>query len=460
MVTKIEAMYYKSPLWIQNVLVTLAGYHLYWKRYTGIYRNILSEVREARAWTSAERDAYQTEQMHNMLRHCESNVPYYQNLFSEYGYKSNQFTNLSDLRKLPLLDKETVRKSPHLFISEKHKPHLIQHTSGTTGSPLRLAVDERTYKMAMALLVEHEEFHGVPFRSKRATFAGRIIQKVENLSPPFARTNLAENQRLYSSYHLNEKTFPHYREDLDKFSPTEIIGYPSAISDLANLYLATNNSPNFRPKAIITNSETLLPSQRMAIEKVFKCKVRDYYGTAEYIIFAGQDQKGIYRVNPTLGVAEVIRSKVLPNEQELVCSTLTNYSMPLIRYCIGDTATPFSDASTNTIRTDSIRHFDGRLDDYLITPEGQRVGRIGDIVSGVFGAWETQVIQDQLDHCIVRVAIKKDCKIFEEKKLVDNLRQRLGNRMRITVDRVSRIEKGANGKFKTVISLINKETIK
>src|SRR5690554_6906072 len=336
MASKTETLYFASPVWLQNVMVSAVGYKLYRKRYTGIYHELRELVRASREWGAEQREAYQAEQLHELIRYCRLNIPYYQKLFAEYGLSDQDFTQVSDITKLPILDKQTVRERGHEFRPPHGKPYMVQHTSGSTGTPLALHVNERTYKLAMALLVDHEEYHGVPFGARRATFAGRMIQRQENLIPPFSRLNRAENQRLYSAYHLNEQTFPYYKKDLDRFQAKEIIGYPSAISDLSCHYQRSGRQPDFQPKAIVTNSETLLDWQRASIETTFQCSIADYYGTAEYILFAGQDRTGYYQVNPVIGITEVIPIGSSANIGEIVATTLTNTGMPLLRYVIGD----------------------------------------------------------------------------------------------------------------------------
>jgi phenylacetate-CoA ligase len=224
---------------------------------------------------------------------------------------------------------------------------MLQHTSGSTGTPLALEVDEYTYKLAMALLVDHEEAHGVPFGAPRATFAGRMVQPANKLTPPFARYNRAENQMLFSSYHLNSDTFKWYANELERFSPWELIGYPSAISDLASYYLNSGTKVRYFPKAVITNSETLLEWQKENIERAFNCRVYDYYGTAEYVLFAGQEAVGQYRLNPVIGITEVLNDDGQPaSEGRLIATTLTNRAMPLLRYEIGDSGLAVSETMT------------------------------------------------------------------------------------------------------------------
>lgn len=448
---RIESLYYSSPVWLQNMLVSALGYRLYVKRYTGRYHQIRALLSEARHWNASQRLAHQNERLYEMVRFCKQNVPYYQKLFAEHGLRDQDITHIDDLHKIPVLDKDTLRKDQGNFRAVGSKPYILQNTSGSTGTPLTLAVDETTYKMAMALVVDHEEFHGVPFGARRATFAGRMVQRSDDLSPPFWRFNRAENQRLYSSYHLNRDTFPFYQKDLDSFAPLELIGYPSAISDIAGYYELTETRPKFRPKAIITNSETLLSWQRERIENVFQCPVRDYYGTAEYVVFAGQDREGLYQVNPTLGITEVLTGKSNSLQGDIVATSLTNRCMPLLRYRIGDSATLVAEEDSDLPVQTVIAGINGRVDDYIETPDGRKIGRIDHIFKGLSGIKEAQVIQAKLDSCIVKIVPQTSLLSPIIKIVTANLKQRTFPEMHVQVEFVDEIPKGPNGKFRSVV---------
>lgn len=450
MTSRAEALYFASPVWLQNVLVSAMGYKLYRRRYTGMYHELRELVRESREWSEAKKTDYQSERLHEMVKHCRHHIPYYQKLFAEHGIHENQITSLNDLQKIPTLDKQTVQQRANEFRDPRQKPYMIQHTSGSTGTPLALQVNELTYKLAMALLVDHEEYHGVPFGARRATFAGRMIQRQENLIPPFSRLNRAENQRLYSAYHLNEQTFPYYKKDLDRFQAKEIIGYPSAISDLSCHYQRSGRQPDFQPKAIVTNSETLLDWQRASIETTFQCSIADYYGTAEYILFAGQDRTGYYQVNPVIGITEVIPIGSSANIGEIVATTLTNTGMPLLRYVIGDSTALCSQQQEGQVIARYLKSITGRIDDFIETPDGRHLGRIDHIFKGIEGIKEAQVVQDDLKHCTVNIVLASQSTKINETLLQKNFAARTGPLMNITIKTLTRIPRGANGKFKSV----------
>lgn len=453
MTSKAEAVYMASPVWLQNLLVSGMGYKLYRKRYTGLYHRLRQQIEMSRNWSTAERDAWQSQELHNMVRHCRQHIPFYQKLFADHGLHENDVTSLSDLSKIPLLDKQTVRERAPEFRSLQEKPWMTQHTSGSTGTPLALQVNEHTYKLAMALLVDHEERHGIRFGARRATFAGRMVQKPENMRPPFARYNRAENQRLYSAYHLNEQTFPWYRRDLQRFQPQELIGYPSAISDLASYYQNNDSEPGFRPRAVITNSETLLAWQREKIETTFGCPVFDYYGTAEYLLFAGQDNTGFYHASPLPGITEICTTQDHPDSGPILATTLTNTQMPLLRYQIGDTATLDAPRGPGEHTIDTLKDIEGRIDDYIETPDGRRIGRMDHIFKGIRGIREGQIVQDELSRCTARIVLQPGASEFEESVIRSNFVSRAGESMSLSVEIWPQIPRNANGKFKSVISL-------
>lgn len=449
-----EKFYFASPVWLQNILVSLYGYKLYRKRYTGIFNTIIQSVRDSRSWNKDQINAYQSERLFSMVKHCRANIPYYQKLFADYGYHEHSFTDLKSLKRLPILDKQTLQSNIQLFRYSGKKAYMTQNTSGSTGTPLSLDLDEYTYKLAMALVVEHEEYHGVPFGTRRATFAGRMIQNSDDLNPPYARMNSAENQLIFSSYHLNADTFNWYYNRLNKFSPLEIIGYPSAIADLATHYQIAKVKPLFRPKAIITNSETLLSWQRQIIEEVFECKVFDYYGTAEYLIFAGQDEEGKYRLNPLIGITELNSSQSSDKQGRLIATSLTNYQMPLLRYDLRDTANATHDDAENS----SISYLEeifGRVDDYIETPDGRKIGRIDHIFKGVFGIKEAQVVQDSLNKCTINIVPRDSLSSVDTDQLKRNLISRTCSEMQVVIQEKGNITRGANGKFKSVVNRLN-----
>tara|TARA_R110000823_G_scaffold32383_2_gene91330 strand:+ start:4069 stop:5412 length:1344 start_codon:yes stop_codon:yes gene_type:complete len=441
-----ERIYYSSSPRLQNFLVSLAGRMQFSRRYRQLNDKLI-EISEVNALSEREKSQYQSEKIESMVRYCGQNIPFYQKLFADHGINYTQISCKDDLKKLPVLTKREVIENVDSLVNPAAKNFITQKTSGTTGTPFTIHMDSNTYQLAMALLVAHEINHGVAFGTRRATFAGRLIKNYSDNTPPFYRFNKSENQAIFSTYHLSTNNLGHYDSELGAFRPEELIGYPSAIYNLATLYFESNKRPSFKPKIIVTNSETLFSWQRKLIERVFGCTIYDYYGTAEYILFAGQDNNLSYFINPILGVHEIVDGQGLAsNSGRILGTSLTNTVMPLLRYEIGDTAEALGDFS--------VKVFTGRVDDQIHTPDGRRIGRTGEIFGFFDNIKEAQIIQYRVDYCEILIVRLSEADDVSKKGILEKLRNKFGNDMHFEIKFVENIEKSSNGKFKAVKSNI------
>lgn len=456
-----EKIYYRSPMWLRSWLVSAYGYKQYLRRYGGDVNARVKEITSRKALSRENIEAIQVSEFKRIFKYSIENVPYYRKHYTKYAEMVAQAKDLSFLTKLPILTKEIIRCNYVDFLSEVEKPFAIQATSGSTGSSMKFALNKKTYQLAMALLIEHEKRHGVEFRSKRATFNGRMLKKVEDILPPYWVFNKAENQMLFSSYHLSNTTFSDYRSSLENFSPEEIIGYPSVIYELARLYRDNNIIPNLELKCIVTNSETLIDWQRRVIEDVFNTRIYDYYGSVEYVLFASQCEKGSYHIDPTIGMVELIGNDKLEKgvEAEVIATTLTNTAMPLIRYSIGDTAVPLDGYCECNRSTQCLHRITGRLDDTLVATDGRHIGRTGEVFGYFSNIKEAQIIQHEIEWCELIISKIDSVKPIDEIGIISKIREKLGGDMKVSIKIVPEIPKGANGKFRTVLNKINDKNI-
>ena len=94
------------------------------------------------------------------------------------------------------------------------------------------------------------------------------------------------------------------------------------------------------------------------------------------------------------------------------------------------------------------------MDDCIITPDGRRVGRLDPIFKAVQGIHEARIVQDETDHLRVEVVPRQEVSAEERSTLVDELRRRVGPRMRITIVTVDAIPRTPRGKLRTVVNLV------
>ncbi|MBW1887514.1 MAG: phenylacetate--CoA ligase family protein, partial [Deltaproteobacteria bacterium] len=102
----------------------------------GIYK--LRRTLERTQWLPSEDlRAYQEHRLAVTINQAYSHVPYYRKLFNKLGLKPSDIRGMDDLKKLPLLTKDTVRTSGLSLIADNaERYHPISYrTSGTTGAP-------------------------------------------------------------------------------------------------------------------------------------------------------------------------------------------------------------------------------------------------------------------------------------------------------------------------------------
>jgi len=454
-----EKLYFASPVWFQNLMVSVYGVTLQDKRYGQPHDRFLAELESHELSDKKRVDEIQWQMFHAILTHALATVPFYRELAQQQNLTPNDFRNFQDIAKLPVVDKEMIRRNPKHFCSTPvlDQGAFILHTSGTTGTALAIYVDKESRRRHYAFWTRLRHWFGVRPGMKRATIFGRIICRADSSKPPFWRYDAIGRNMLMSSYHLSSANLPAYAAKLAAYQPAEIIGYASSVFLLAK-YLAANPGHGIAPKVVFTTADKLQPHFRPIIQQAFGCPVIDQYGCAEMATFVSQREKGEYFVHPEHGFLEVLGTDdrpVGPGETgEAVCTGFINRAMPLLRYRLGDRITLTDRPAGSDNRVPVFAEIEGRRDDILYSPNGRPLGRFSPIWKVVEGIYETQVIQKSLSALDINIVVDPEFRADPEREstLEAEIRKRTGSEMVIKFHYVDTIPKNSNGKFKTVVS--------
>lgn len=457
-----DTLYAASPLWIQNILVSAYGYTLRRRRYGRHYRRMLANLEESQYWPAGRLEHLQTESLRKLVVHCLLNVPYYQDAWRSLKQVDlNCASSQQILESIPILDKNVIRDHPEALMVRNRPVGRLTYinTSGTTGTPLRIAITNTALQHNYAFFTRYLHWAGVDRGMRCATFAGRILVPENQKAPPFWRSNWFNRNVLYSSYHLSGLNIPHYIAALERQQPEFIDSYPSAIFEIAHFILRNGINHRIRPRAIITSSETLLESQRNYIEQAFGCRVFDHFGSAEMAVFITQCERGQYHANPEYGILEILDKNgrpVQPGETgEFVCTGFLNAAMPLVRYRIGDSGSWSENSCPCGRAFPVIRELTGRTDDLIVTADGRKIGRLDPIFKGFSGIKATQIVQESLTNIVIKMVTdpRADRTMLAEKVKTELLR-RIGGNIRVDVVHVDAIPLTGAGKFRAVISKV------
>jgi phenylacetate-CoA ligase len=454
-----KSIYRHLPPRFRNLAATCYAIGTYRTRHGPYFHAYFARLKQNERLADEELRKIQLRKLRILLDHAYTSVPYYRSLFRERGLNPDDIVSLEDLSRLPLLNKETVRKNHDDLLAEDvgRARLLCVHTSGTTGKPLDLYQTRELFQKEYAFWWFHRSWAGIGLGDRTATLAGHPIAPVEQEKPPFWVRNYREDQMIFSSYHMSQQNLGSYCQALEGFQPKLIHGYPSSIY-LVALHLNDNRIETVRPKAVFTSSETIFEYQRTEIERAFGCKVFCYYGNAERAGYIGECEEGNQHALPEHSIVEFLgddEEPVGPGQPgRLVCTNIDNQAMPLIRYVTDDVAVPLpADQKCPCGRGGRlVESVVGRVEDYVVTPEGRHVGRLDHIFKGARNVKEAQIFQPSRERIIVRIVRDAAFGSEDETALIRNARERLGNTIEISFDYVPGIERTNTGKFRFIVS--------
>ena len=183
-------------------------------------------------------------------------------------------------------------------------------------------------------------------------------------------------------------------------------------------------------------------------------KVIEHYGFSENAAAASMCEQGHYHEDFELGHLElsntIASSKGMTGN--LVATGFQNLGMPFIRYEIGDVAT-FSNDSCGCGRSSRVlTDIEGRVEDYILTPEGTKIMRLDYIFKGTHSIKECQVVQKKDGTLLLRIVRRNNYSTKVEQDILEVIRTMISPSIPVRFEYVDEIERTKSGKFKAVIS--------
>ncbi|MDP3910737.1 MAG: AMP-binding protein [Gemmatimonadales bacterium] len=445
------SLYHRLPAPLRSAAASLRGWYLNRWRYSAYTESLIEETLSRDQWSAEQWTRWREERLQSVLQRAVTKVPYYRDHW-EKRRRLGDRASWELLENWPVLEKDAVRADPHAFLADDcdARNMFCEHTSGTTGTPLRVWRSRATVAQLYGVVDARTwRWDRVPAGTRWARIGGQLVAPLRQRRPPFWVWNLAMRQLYMSSYHLAPDLIPHYLDALVQYRIRCLSGYPSALHALAERALRLGRR-DLQMTAIYTNAEPLYDEQRRTIAAAFQCPVRQTYGMAETVAAASECPAGRLHQWPEFGAVEHI------GDGELVCTGLLNPDMPLIRYRVGDRgrtdpvgAEPC--ACGRTLPTLGI--LEGRTNDVLVTSDGRQVVWINPVFYGM-PTRESQIEQEQLQQLCVRVAPAPGFTDTHEQTIVARLRERMGD-VTVRVERVDVVPRSANGKVRAVISSLS-----
>jgi phenylacetate-CoA ligase len=337
----------------------------------------------------------------------------------------------------------------------------VGQTDGTTGYPLRLVLDKRRVIFDRALVHRHWAWAGYRPGDRVVMLREFTLVAPETRSGIYWRRDWVDNRVYLSGFHLSPTSMPLYVRKLQQWQPQFIAAYPSSLFTLARFM--ERQGVRLPVRAVFTSSEVLTATERRIIEQQFGGRVWDRYGTGERLVVGQQCEQGAYHQNVEFGLLQVDAPRGQPAPTgargELIHTTLSNLSMPLIRYASEDMGYLVDGRCACGRGLPLMGTVDGRKDDVIVTADGRLMPRAGlDLFEeehAITAVERCQLVQERPGEIVLRVVPRAGFSPSAQAALVAHLRKQIGESTRIQVDVLETLPRSPTGKERLVVSKLN-----
>jgi phenylacetate-CoA ligase len=405
--------------------------------------------------------ARQWQQVRSMLQHAWATVPYYRQRLAQVDLTPEDIRDLDDYVLVPVLTKTDIREQGWGLVAEPYRRAVLhrKETSGSTGVPLEIFVDEDSQQWKRACTLRADEWSGWRFGERVARLWG---------GPPHLkhgwrgrlRNALLERAVWLDTLHLDERALADFARRLRRRPPSLVFGHAHSVYLFAE-YLRQAGGPRIQPHGIITTAMVLHDWQRRVIEDVFQCKATNRYGCEEVSLIACEceQHRGLH-ISADSVYVEVLRDgrPALPGEPgSVVVTDLTNRAMPLIRYQVGDVAVLADRRCPCGRGLPLLEQLDGREADYVTTPSGELISGISltdHFACRVPGVVQLQIIQETLHEFRFRIVRGPGFGPHSLERMQALAAERFGPEAVFECEYVERIPQEPSGKYRFCISRV------
>lgn len=412
-----------------------------------IIRREIREVDRLYEMSEDERYEYENKFFINLFKTAITKSPFYRKVYSEAGITEDDIRSIDDIYKLPIINKSMIRNCSETLLTQSKFGLKLSHTSGTTGEPLTIYINWRTSKLARAYHYCYYKRNGFILGKDRHVSIRGFLQKND------IKLKLHISNTLYlSSYNIKNDTALCYYNEILKFRPKAISGYPNSLYNLALLFKELGLSLNI--DLCFTSSETLYDYQRSLIAEIFGCEIFDIYGNSEHACFLYEsDRHNGYIKAPGSGILEF-------RENGIVTTSFLNFSWPLIRYQMNDVMKPNGNRSlTSYNQRIVVESLYGRTSECITLKDGARLGAAG--ISFIFKYSNnikiTQLIQDENGFININIVPDDGFSEYDILMIKKPIYERLGlkdNDFRINIITKEQIIYTNRNKFSLIISYL------
>jgi phenylacetate-CoA ligase len=413
-------------------------------------RELISVHRVGRMPASELREL-QNGKLRALVRHACQNVPYYRSLFDTAGLSPAAVRDINDLQHVPITSKADLKRAGLSAIIDRRvdpSSRKSWRTSGTTGDQFDLYGSNG--ELAIRAMVTFRAYRTIGFGpGDRLCHLGPGLPRLNWWIVPY------RNKSISALRPMNEQI-----RELRAARPTILRVWPTAFRALLH-QVDYRLSDIARPRALITSAEVFDPSLRRRVKADLPdIEIFNFWAAMEFGEIACEcpAHEGLH-VQADQVILEILRGDGQPcaagQPGSAVITALCNYTMPLIRYRLGDICTAISGTCSCGSVFPLISAPQGRHEDVIRLPSGQLRSALGlgTVVDGFDEVDQYRFIQESRDHLVVKLVLFNDVGEEAVARFRAGLMDYLGEPIRVDIDIVDSITQDRY-KFRKFISKV------
>lgn len=440
-------------------------YIIYLRHNSYTYYNFLNKNQ----WNTLNQNyKIQSKLLYSLVDYASKEIPYYARVVKERKLTYSEDSIREDLTKFPILTKDIIRTEfDNMYkISSKNKAYL-NFSGGSTGEPIKLYQDMEFKSKMLIIKRLQKEWSGWNVGDVVIRLWGSekdILNKRKSLFHLFF--DWINSTYILNSFCMSETEMGEYVGFINKRKPKLIIAYANSINELSS-FIIRNNLKVYSPSAIISSAGILYSSFRDNITKAFNCEVFDRYGSRELGDIACECEKHVGKhICSFIYYVEILDDKLNPCKDGgvggIYLTLLSNYTMPLIRYKIGDMGSIFKDKKCACGRGfPFLDKLVGRDTDVFVTKDkkiipGELFIHFIGVVYNNGSIRKFQVIQEEFLRMTVKIVLNDKFPMGPTKDKINNLiKKYFGDSCLITWEFVEDILPSKSGKYRYTIRLFD-----
>ena len=386
-----------------------------------------------------------------LVNYSYSHVLYYRNLFKRLGILPEDIKTREDYEKLPILTKRDITMNRANLLSDEYNMKGLRETAsgGSTGTPVTFFANKSHMEYGLASAYQFWKHAGLGFGERCVVLWGEVIDAplVPRLWVSFSRW--LQRRYHFNVFEMNDEVFEKWDKRIRNLKPKALAGYHTALAAFADFYRRKNlHPPTF--SLIISQSEKV--THRELIEEVFNCRMFDFYGSRETPGLACECSNGLMHQAADICYMEFVSRGHFNDAFSIVITPLTLFSMPLLRYEIGDLGAPEQKECRCGSSLPVMKLMYGRLLDTMEISSKKIHTSIFPHLLKDFPVSQYQVIQTERD-CIT-ICFKRGIYFGNAtKNQIINAISAYFPAVKIKLAEVNTIEKTRLGKYRPVVTL-------